>query len=170
LPASFSRSPPQEEITMSTETQEHRATAHALDAVVAYISPAAGNEGISWSLSRVTESLFDDSFLAGGDASRFTASGRRGTLHSQQSDALFFSNAPGPSNVVTRVPIQLTFNLNTGTVHLSWTPPAQPPRNISFKVELSKKVSPGQSADTDLFFSADSPSDDAAYTLLLMLI
>ena len=151
---------------MATESREHKATAKALDKITAYIQPGT-NEGISWSLSRVTESLFGDSFLAGGDASRFTASGKRGTLNSQQSTAYFLDGGGG---VPTQVPIALSFNLNKGVVSLSWTPPAQPAKAVTFKVEHYKTISPAPNAGADVTFNADTASDGAAYTLLLMLL
>lgn len=151
---------------MSVESKEHKATLKALDAITAYIKPGT-NEGISWSLSRVTESLFGDSFLAGGDASLFTPSGKRGTLNSQGSTAYFLDSAGG---VPTQVPIVLSFDLNKGVVKLSWTPPGLSVATVTFRVEHYKTIKPGASADADVLFNADSASDNAAYTLLLMLI
>ena len=151
---------------MTTEAHEHQTTLKALDEITAYIKPGT-NEGISWSLSRIAESLFGDSFLAGGDASRFTPSGKRGTLDSQGSTAYFLDSAGG---IPAKVPILLAFDLNTGIVSLAWTPPGQSARTVTFKVEHFKTIRPAPTAGADILFNADSASDGAPYTLLLMLI
>src|SRR5882672_10259178 len=95
---------------MATEKQEQKATNHALD-IIAQWMKAGSNEGISFEISRLTDDLFTDSFLGGGDASRFTASGRRGTLTSQLSNAYILASGGG---VPHQFPIQFKFNLNTG--------------------------------------------------------
>jgi hypothetical protein len=64
---------------MPSESTENRATRHALGQVFDYISPGT-NEGISFSLSRLTDDLFTNSFLAGGDISLFTPSSHRGRI------------------------------------------------------------------------------------------
>jgi len=50
---------------MPTESKERKDTQHALAQVFDYISSGT-NEGISFSLSRLTDDLFTDSFLAAG--------------------------------------------------------------------------------------------------------
>ena len=66
---------------MPSERSEHHATRQALVEVFDYISPGT-NEGISFLVSRLTDDLFTDSFLGGGDISLFTASGTRGVIKS----------------------------------------------------------------------------------------
>src|SRR5690348_6670323 len=58
------------ERTMPSEVSERHATRQALEAVYDYISPGT-NEGISFLLSRLTDDMFTDSFLGGGDISLF---------------------------------------------------------------------------------------------------
>jgi hypothetical protein len=145
--------------TMTSETKEHAATQKAFDEIVAYLK--AGNS-ISWSCGHVAESLYADSFLAGGDASNITKGGKRGTLTSQLSTAALLSNDGG----VTKVPISMTMNLDTGAVALAWGPDS---KEVTLHVELVKRAA-GQSASVDLVFAADSSSDLAGYSLLLMLI
>ena len=95
---------------MTSERTEHRATDHALKEVFDYISPGT-NEGISFSLSRLTDDLFTDSFLAGGDISLFTPSGERGSIRSQDSQgSVLSSSGAAPS----QFPIALTIDLSTG--------------------------------------------------------
>ncbi len=152
----------------TTEEKEHAATVKALTAISNWLRPGT-NEGASWSLSRLTEDLFGDSFLAGGDISRFTASGARGVLHSQLSDALFIVNAPGPSNAVDRVPINLTFDLNNGKAELAWTPPGGAATTASFAVELDKTFGTGASSH-EYLFHGDAGGGKAGFQLLVMLL
>src|SRR4051794_35235824 len=64
---------------MPSERTENRTTRHALGQVFDYISPGT-NEGISFALSRLTDDLFTDSFLGGGDITLFTPSAHRGSI------------------------------------------------------------------------------------------
>jgi hypothetical protein len=153
---------------MTTEAQEHKATTKALDEITAYVKPGT-NEGISWTLSRLTDDLFGDSFLAGGDATPFTPSGKRGTLHGQLSTAWLLSGGGGAA-APTIVPITMTFDLNEGVVKLSWTPPGEAAKDVTFKVELYKNITGSPDASQILVFNADTASDDAAYALTLMLL
>jgi hypothetical protein len=153
---------------MTTEAQEHTATVKALNEISNWVKPGT-NEGVSWTLSRLTEDLFGDAFLAGGDASQFTPSGARGTLHAQLSTALFVVNAPGGTNAVDRVPITMTFDLNHGRVTLGWTPPGGAPMTATFTVELSRKITT-PSASAELLFHGDSGGGNAGYQLLIMLL
>ena len=82
---------------MATEKQEQKATNHALD-ILANWMKAGTNEGISFEISRLT-----DSFFVGGDASRFTASGRRGTLTGQLAKAYILASAGGVRREVVRL-------------------------------------------------------------------
>ena len=66
---------------MPSERSEHHATRQALVEVYDYISPGT-NEGISFLVSRLTDDMFTDSFLGGGDISLFTAGGTRGVIKS----------------------------------------------------------------------------------------
>ena len=104
---------------MPSERTEHRDTERALTEVYDYISPGT-NEGISFSLSRLTDDLFTDSFLAGGDISLFTPSGRRGSIRSQLSNGWLLSST-GASP--TQFPVELTVDLSSGTGSGDWTLP-----------------------------------------------
>jgi hypothetical protein len=153
---------------MTTEALEHTATVKALKQINDWLSPGT-NEGASWSLSRLTEDLFGDSFLAGGDATRITPGTPRGTIHSQLSNALFVMNAPGPSNIVERVPISMVFDLNHGHVTLNWTPPGGAATTVNFTVELDKRFNTPTSSG-ELLFHADGGGGTAGFQLLIMLL
>src|SRR5690242_7242383 len=102
-------------------------TEHALEQIAAWLRPGT-NEGISWTLARLTGDLFDDSLLAGGDASRYEAHGRRGRVQAQLSHAYLLA-AGGGGGAPTVVPVELKLDLDEGRVELAWTPAAGRPRS-----------------------------------------
>ena len=104
---------------MATEHQEQQATNQALDVLANWMKNGS-HEGISFEVSRLTDDLFTDSFLGGGDASKFTPSGHRGTLTSQLSDANILDSNGG---VPHKFPIQFTFDLNAGKGAGNWNNP-----------------------------------------------
>ncbi|MBV9006808.1 MAG: hypothetical protein JO181_19230 [Solirubrobacterales bacterium] len=149
---------------MTTEQSEKRDTEHALTQVFDYISPGT-NEGISFSLSRITEDLFVDSFLAGGDISLFTASGQRGTIRSQSSNGDVLSSSGGAP---AQFPVSLQVDLNTGTASGNWTLPDGTGQAPSFDLQHVKTVS--RPSGTLLLFAGETTSDNGLYSLALLLI
>ena len=149
---------------MPSERTEHRDTEQALTQVYDYISPGT-NEGISFSLSRLTDDLFTDSFLAGGDISLFTPSGRRGSIRSQQSNGWMLSSSGGAPS---QFPIELTVDLSSGTASGSWTLPDGAAQTPTFEVQHVKTVS--RPEGTLVLFAGETSSDDAGYSLALLLI
>jgi hypothetical protein len=149
---------------MPTERQEHRDTEKALTQVYDYISPGT-NEGISFSLGRLTDDLFTDSFLAGGDISLFTPSGRRGTIRSQESNGWVLSSTGGSP---TQFAVELTVDLSSGTASGNWTLPDGTAQAPSFELQHIKPVS--RPEGTMLLFAGETSSDDGAYSLALLLI
>ena len=129
-----------------------------------YISPGT-NEGISFSLSRLTDDLFTDSFLAGGDISLFTPSGRRGSIRSQQSNGWMLSSSGGAPS---QFPIELTVDLSSGTASGSWTLPDGAAQTPTFEVQHVKTVS--RPEGTLVLFAGETSSDDGGYSLALLLI
>jgi hypothetical protein len=79
---------------MPSEHTENRETRHALGQVFDYIRPGT-TEGISFSLSRLTDALFTNSFLGGGDISLFTPSGHRCFIRGQLSHAWMLASGGG---------------------------------------------------------------------------
>src|SRR6266480_2167931 len=116
---------------MPSERTEDRETRHALGQVFDYISPGT-NEGISFSLSRLTDDLFTNSFLGGGDISLFTPSGHRGTIRSQLSHGyILASSGAAPA----QFPIALTVDLSTGQSSGTWTLPDGTAQTPHFRVQ-----------------------------------
>jgi hypothetical protein len=149
---------------MPGEVKEHHATSAALNQVFKYISPGT-NEGISFGLSRLTDELFTSSFIGGGDISLFTAGGARGTIKSQLSNGYVLDSNAGPP---TSFPFDLSVDLNNGKATLHWTPPGGSPSTESFVLDSVKAVT--RPEGVNLLFTADEVSDDAAYSLSLILI
>ena len=149
---------------MPTERQEHRDTEKALTQVYDYIGPGT-NEGISFSLARLTDDLFTDSCLAGGDISLFTPSGRRGTIRSQESNGWVLSSTGGSP---TQFAVELTVDLSTGMGSGNWTLPDGTAQTPTFELQHIKTVS--RPEGTMLLFAGETSSDDGAYSLALLLI
>jgi hypothetical protein len=149
---------------MPSERTEHRDTVQALTQVYDYISPGT-NEGISFSLSRLTDDLFTDSFLAGGDISLFTPSGHRGSIRSQQSNGWMLSSGGGAP---TEFPVALTIDLSSGTGSGNWTLPDGTAQTPTFALRHVKTVS--RPEGTMLLFAGETTSDDGGYSLALLLI
>jgi hypothetical protein len=150
---------------MPSELSERHATHQALEAVYDYISPGT-NEGISFLLSRLTDDMFTDSFLGGGDISLFTPSGNRGVIKSNTgTDAQMLDSGGGAP---TRFPIELTVDLNDGEVTGSWTLPDGTLQTPSFELQFIKKTT---KPEGQLYsFTGETTSDDAVYSLTLLLI
>jgi hypothetical protein len=149
---------------MPSERSEHHKTQHALQQVFEYISPGT-NEGISFSLSRLTDDLFTDSFLAGGDISLFTPSRHRGSIRSQLSNGHVLSSSGGAP---TQFPIELEVDLTSGKGSGSWTLPSGPAQTPTFQLQYVKTINKPEG--TMLLFGGETASDDAVYSLALLLI
>jgi hypothetical protein len=149
---------------MPSERTEDRKTRNALGQVFDYISPGT-NEGISFSLSRVTDDLFTNSFLAGGDISLFTPSGHRGRIRSQLSEASMLSSAGGAP---TQFPIELTVDLSTGEASGSWTLPDGTAQTPHFRLQHVRTLN--RPEGKMLLFAGETSTDDAVYSIALLLI
>jgi hypothetical protein len=149
---------------MPSEHSERTHTQHALDEVFDYIRPGT-NEGISFSLSRLTQDLFTDSFLAGGDISLFSASGKRGTIKSQLSNGWLLSPDGGAP---AQFPIDLQVDLNAGSASGTWTLPNGSNQTPHFQLQHVRTST--QPEGKLIAFSGETSSDEAVYSLALLLI
>jgi hypothetical protein len=147
---------------MPSERSEHHATRQALVDVYDYISPGT-NEGISFLVSRLTDDMFTDSFLGGGDISLFTAGGARGVIKSTTA-RIFDSGGGAPASF----PIELTFDLNDGEATGSWTLPDGTAQAPTFTVQLVKRATVPEGVL--YLLCGETSSDDAVYSLTLLLI
>jgi hypothetical protein len=109
--------------------------------------------------------LFTDSFLGGGDISLITPSGQRGSIRSQDSQAWVLSSSGGAP---TSFPINLIVDLSTGDGSGSWTLRDGTALSPTFALQWVKSVN--RPEGRMLLFAGETYSDDAAYSLTLLLI
>ena len=151
---------------MPTEAHENAATGHALDQIANWLRPGT-NEGISFEMSRLSDDLFTDSFLAGGDISLFTAAGPRGVIKSQLSKANRLDSGGGPP---AQFDIDISIDLNSRIVTGKWAYPGEPLKTYHFTLTFLKKR-PGDAGEQIIFYGEDAPADDdAGYTLSFTLL
>jgi hypothetical protein len=130
---------------MPSERSEHHATRQALEQVHDYIAPGT-NEGISFAVSRLTDDLFADSFLGGGDISLYMPTGARGVIQSNtRTDALLLDANDG-----------------------SPTLPSGTQQTPTFRIQFVKQTT---RPEGNLYsFCGEDSTDDAVYSLALLLI
>ena len=148
-----------------SEKKELEATYEALDALANWVKSGT-NEGISFEISRLTDDIFTESFLGGGDASKFTPSGRRGTLTSQLSNAYILDSGGGAPH---KFEIQFTFDLNTGKVSGNWNNPVTGQAE-SVAVTLTFFKSATAPEGNYYIFYGDKSSDKAGYGFTFILL
>jgi hypothetical protein len=136
-----------------------------LDALANWVKSGT-NEGISFEISRLTDDLFTDSFLGGGDASKFTASGHRGTLTSQLSNAYILDSGGGAPH---KFAIQFTFDLNTGEASGNWNNPVTSQAE-AVTVNLTFFKSATAPEGKYYIFYGDKSSDKAGYGFTFILL
>ena len=124
------------------------------------------NEGISFEISRLTDDLFTDSFLGGGDASQFTPSGHRGTLTSQLSNAYILDSG---GSVPHKFAIQFTFDLSNGKTLGTWTNPVTgQAETVSVTLTFFKSATAPEGKY--YIFYGDKSSDKAGYSFSFILL
>ena len=156
----------------TTEKHEHSLTQKALDTLTTWgKNPNIdGGENIGFSVSR--QGAPSDAFMASGDCTPFTASGKRGTLNGQPSGftgepIAYFDDFSGIPVAVKQVPCKFSFNLNTGKITLSGAFPNLP-GTLDFMVEYFKQFD-GAGGENILFYS-DKSSDNAGYVIAMQLV
>lgn len=150
---------------MPSEKQEQKATNKALD-IIANWMKSGTHEGISFTVSRLTDDLFTESFEGGGDASQFTASGRRGKLTSQLSNGYILDSGGGLPH---KFSIQFTFDLNTAKAKGNWNNPVTAQAetvNITLTFFKTAIVPEGKY----YIFYGDKTSDKAGYAFTFLLL
>jgi hypothetical protein len=155
-----------------TEKHEHALTQKALDTLTKWgKNPNIdGGENIAFSLSR--QGAPSDAFMANGDCTPFTPSGKRGTLKGQGpgltgAPIAYFDDFSGAVPTVNQVPCTFAFDLNAGKVTLTGAFPGLP-STLSFTVEYRKEF---DGADGDnLLFVSESASDNAGYVIAVQLV
>jgi hypothetical protein len=156
-----------------TERHDHALTEAALDTLAKWAKNPKidGGENINFSVSR--QGAPSPAFLAFGDCTPFTPSGRRGILQGQPAGntgapVACFDNSGGALDILQQVPCTFSFDLNTGKVHLSGAFPNNLPSNLEFAVEYFKQFD-AVGVENILFYS-DQASDNAGYVIAMQLV
>lgn len=155
-----------------TEKHEHALTQKALDILTTWgKNPNIdGGESIAFSVSR--QGAPSDAFLATGDCTPFTPSGKRGTLKGQPAASTgapiaFFDNFGGSTPTIVQVPCTFAFDLNTSKVILQGAFPNLP-STLDFTVEFKKEFD--GAGGKNILFTSDATSDNAGYVIALQLV
>lgn len=151
-----------------TEKYEHALTQKALDILTTWRkNPGTdGGENITFSVSR--QGAPSDAFMAIGDCTPFTPSGKRGTLKSQPAGSTgapiaYFDNY----GTVTQVPCTFAFDLNAGKVTLNGAFPGLP-ATLDFTVEFKKEFD--GAGGKNILFTSENTSDNAGYVIAVQLV
>ena len=156
----------------ATEKHEKAMTQKALDTLTTWgKNPNIdGGENIGFSVSR--QGAPSDAFMANGDCTPFTASGKRGILKGQSpgftgEPFAYFDDFSASPVKVKQVPCTFSFNLTTGKVTLSG-PFLNLPGTLDFSVEYFKQFN-GVGGKNILFYS-DQSSGNAGYVIAVQLV
>jgi len=155
-----------------TEKHEHVLTQKALDTLTTWGKDpvAAGGENITFSVSR--QGAPSDAFMANGDCTPFTPSGKRGTLKGQPvgdtgAPIAYFDDFGGAVPKLDLVPCSFAFDLNAGKVTLNGAFPGLP-GTLDFTVEYQKEfVGAG---GKNILFTSEKTSDNAGYVIAIQLV
>ena len=136
---------------------------HALQAISDWVSSGAG-EGANFLVTRLTGPISEGSLFGGADISQFTATGVRGSVHSQGGLAYYLDFGSG-SHV--NFPLEAHIDLNSGEVTLNWMPSNQPAHSSAFRLAYVQKLA---SRGPTYFFDTDQTTDEAVYSFTVVLL
>ena len=155
-----------------TEKHEHALTQKALDTLTTWGKDPStdGGENINFSVSR--QGAPSDAFLAIGDCTPFTPSGKRGTLHGQPvgntgAPIAYFDDFGGAVPKLDLVPCTFAFDLNAGKVTLNGAFPNLP-ATLDFTVEFQKEFD--GAGGKNILFTSEKTSDNAGYVITIQLV
>ena len=155
-----------------TEKHEHALTQKALDTLTTWGKDPGtdGGENINFSVSR--QGAPSDAFLAIGDCTPFTPSGKRGTLHGQPvgntgAPIAYFDDFGGTVPKLDLVPCTFAFDLNAGKVTLNGAFPNLP-ATLDFTVEFQKEFD--GAGGKNILFTSEKTSDNAGYVITIQLV
>ncbi len=140
------------------EVLEHRSTHRAMEKLSHWFDPASGNEGGNYVLTRNDSNYIGGTSLLVQDALTYAASGVLGTIGGQAGQG-FTLDGKG-------VTAQFSLDLATATATVSWTVAGGTPQTATFALVLYHDAP----AINSLAFYADSASDQAAYSLNILML
>ncbi len=143
---------------IDAETLEHRSTHRAMEKLSHWLNPTSGNEGGNYVLTRNDSNYIDGTSIIVQDALMFTASGTLGTIGRQEGQGFTLGGTP--------VTAQFSLDLDTATATLNWTVANGTPQTATFVLVLYHDAP----AINSMAFYADTASDQAAYSLNILLL
>lgn len=136
---------------------------HALQAISDWVS-SGPSERANFLVTRLAGPISEGSLFGGADISQFTATGVRGSVHSQGGVAYYLDFGSG-SHV--NFPLEAHIDLNSGEVTLNWMPPNQPAHSSAFRLAYVQKLA---SRGPTYFFDTDQTTDEAVYSFTVVLL
>ena len=143
---------------IDAETLEHRSTHHAMEKLSKWFNPASGNEGGNYVLTRNDSNYIGGISIIVQDALTFSASGTLGMIGGQAAQGFTLDGAA--------VTAQFSLDLDTAQVTLNWTVANGTPQTATFVLVLYHDAP----AINSLAFYADTASDQAAYSLNILML
>lgn len=138
------------------------------DTIVKWVTKTQGN--VNFSLCR--QGAPGDTFMAQGDCTPFTPSGRFGQLSSRPVGTpaaanAYFDNFGGQAAQLVQIPCTFSFDLNESKVSMAGAFP-NIPQQVSFAARYTREfVADG---GRNFLFASSSESDEAGYVLALQLV
>jgi hypothetical protein len=144
---------------IDAETLEHRSTHRAMEKLSNWFNPASGNEGGNYVLTRNDSNYIGGISIIVQDAiTSFTATGTLGTIGGQAGQGFALDGTP--------VTAQLSINLDTAQATLNWTAANGTSQTDTFALILYRNTP----AINSIAFYADTASDNAAYSLNILML
>ena len=143
---------------IDAETLEHRSTHHAMEKLSHWFNPTSGNEGGNYVLTRNDSNYLDGTSIIVQDALTFQASGTLGTIGGKAGQGFTLDG--------TAATAQFALDLDTATATLNWKAANGTPQTATFVLVLYHDAP----ALNSLAFYADTASDQAAYSLNILML
>lgn len=144
---------------IDSEVFERRSTHRAMEKLSQWFNPASENEGGNYVLTRNDSNYIGGTSIIVQDALVYTATGHLGAIGGTPAGQGFTLDGKP-------VTAQFSLDLDTATVTLSWTVAGGPPQTATFVLVLYHDAP----AINSLAFYADSASDQAAYSLNILML
>ena len=143
---------------VDAEILERRSTRNAMHQLSQWFTPASGNEGGNYVLTRNDSNYLGGTSIIVQDALTFTASGTLGTIGGQSGQGFTLDGTP--------VSAQFALDLDAAQVTVTWTAANGTPQTATCVLVLYHDAP----AINSMAFYADSASDQAAYSLNILML
>jgi hypothetical protein len=144
---------------IDAETLEHRSTHRAMEKLSQWFNPTSGNEGGNYVLTRNDSNYLGGVSIIVQDAiTSFTASGTLGAIGGQTGQGFTLDGTP--------VTAKFSLNLDTAQGTLNWTVANGTQQTATFALVLYRNAP----SINSVAFYADNASDEAAYSLNILML